>query len=141
MPKVNWDDVKEGQKYPPVPEGTYKAKVVNVEEVTTKKGDPMWKVRLEIVEGPQAGQLLFDNIVWSEAALSRAKMIYSRLGLETSGLWDASPADIFGKQAFVTVGIQEYMDGDGNTKERNQIPYDGYQMIPDMDGGEEALQF
>ena len=84
---ITMDDrvVLRADVYRPIPEGKYVCKMAEIEEASTKNGDEMWKLRLEVVEGAHAGRYLFDNLVFSAAAMKRVKLICSRLGIDVSG--------------------------------------------------------
>ena len=125
-PEVNWDDVDEFDDFTPIPEGRYLCEAVDVEERFTKGGDEMWNVRWEVLEGECKGRTIFDNIVWSEKAKKRVKMIFKRLGLNTSGSDNPSSSIIIGKQIYIDTTIEDYETDEGQTKQRNIVPYAGY---------------
>ena len=64
---------------------------------------------------------------FSQAALKRVKLICARLGLDVSGEIDLTPSLITGRTCYVTVGIEEYEDHQGNLKKRNVVPFAGYE--------------
>ena len=77
--------------------------------------------------GPHRGRYIFDNMVFSDAALKRVKLICSRLGIDTSRELDLTPDLIKGRSCYVTVETEEYEDQEGNTKQRNVVPFAGYE--------------
>lgn len=129
--KVNWDTVSDDMSgFDPLPDGQYPVKVVEVEERSTSKGDPMWSLQLEVLSGQYAGRIIFDNITWSEAGMKRVKFVLRRLGLELSGEQEIKPEDLVGKAALVTTMIDTYFsEKHGKEKRRNQIPFDGYERL------------
>ena len=127
MPKINFKNVDDVQDFSPLPEGKYRCRVAEVEETSTQYGDEMWKLRLVVESGPHRGRYIFDNLVFSKAALKRAKLICSRLGLDVSGEIDVTPALVKDRTCDVTVNIEEYEDQEGNLKTRNVVPFDGYE--------------
>jgi hypothetical protein len=127
MPKIDFSTIEDAKSFTPVSEGTYHCEIASVEQTTTGKGNEMWKLKLKILEGEHAGRHLFDNIVFTPAAMKRIKLVCSRLGLDTSGELDLTPAMIRGKQALVTVQIEEYVDDEGQERSRNKIPFGGYE--------------
>jgi hypothetical protein len=129
MPKIDFSTIEDAKTFTPVPEGTYLAEVNSVEQTTTGKGNEMWKLKLKILEGEHAGRHLFDNLVFASAAMKRIKLVCSRLGLDTSGELDLTPAMLRGRAALVTVQIEEYVDDDGKERRRNRIPFDGYEAV------------
>lgn len=111
--------------FPPVPADEYLCEVVDVEKKFTTKGDEMWRVRFQIVEGSYAGQSIWDNIVFSEAAHDRARLIFSRLGVELrEGVFDYQPRHIEGKRVFITVELEDY-----EGKPQNTVPFAGYRKV------------
>ena len=129
MPRIDFSTVEDAKTFTPVPEGTYLCEVNSVEQTTTNKGDEMWKVRLKILEGPHAGRFLFDNLVFSPAAMKRVKLACSRLGLDTTGELDLTPKMLRGRTAVVTVQIEDFVDDEGRERQRNRIPFDGYESV------------
>lgn len=127
MPKIDFNKVDDVQDFSPLPDGKYLCRVVEVEEATTQYGDEMWKLRFAVESGPQRGRYIFDNLVFSEAALKRVKLICSRLGLDVSGKLDLTPALISGRSCHVTVATEAYEDQEGKTKRRNVVPFAGYE--------------
>jgi len=79
MPVINFSKVDDVQDYSPLPEGKYLCELSEVEETSTQYGDEMWKLKFEVVDGEHIGRYIFDNMVFSEAALKRVKLICSRL--------------------------------------------------------------
>ena len=52
--------------------GTYHAEVSDFEETTSKAGNAMFVVYLEITEGPHAGQQIIDRLPQTEKAMFRS---------------------------------------------------------------------
>ncbi len=144
-PEVNWDEVETRGDFTPIPEGTYRVSVIEINEDTTGKGDEMWKTRLEVQDGPHKGRLIFDNIVFSVNAIKRAKLIFSRLGVKTEGKMNLTPDMILDKECFVDVVIDDYTDDDGNTKKKNSVLFAGYHSLteggstPQASGSQQKL--
>jgi hypothetical protein len=143
MPKIDFSKVGDVQDFTPLPAGQYLARLVGVEEASTQHGDEMWKLRFEVVDGPHAGRLIFDNLVFSDAAMKRVKLICSRLGLDVSKELSLTPETIKGRTARLTVEVEPYEDTEGRSKQRNVVPFAGYERAGEDagDGGEEGLPF
>lgn len=127
MPRIDFNNVDDVQDFSPLPEGKYLCRLAEVEEAATQYGDDMWKLRFVVESGPHRGRYIFDNMVFSEAALKRAKLICSRLGLDVSREIDLTPSLVKGRTCYVTVDIEEYEDQEGNLKKRNVVPFAGYE--------------
>lgn len=156
MPKIDFDKVDDVQDFSPLPEGKYFCRLAEVEEAVTQYGDEMWKLRFAVASGPYQGRYIFDNLVFSEAALKRVKLICSRLGIDISGELDLVPSMIKGRTCNVAVDVEEYEDSEGKTKKRNVVPFAGYERADESadayaethgdgggaeDDGEERLPF
>ena len=131
MPKIDFNHVDDVQDFSPLPDGQYLCRLAEVEEAATQYGDEMWKLRFVVESGPHRGRYIFDNMVFSDAALKRVKLICSRLGLDVSGELDVTPALIKGRTCYITVESEEYEDQEGNTKWRNVVPFAGYERAGD----------
>ena len=116
-----------------MPAGKYLCRLVGLEEASTQNGDEMWKLRFEVIKGPSAGRLIFDNMVFSDAAIKRVKLICSRLGLDVSKELDLTPELIKGRVALLTVDVEPYEDAEGRTKQRNTVPFAGYERASESD--------
>lgn len=127
MPKLNMKNVEDAEGFSPAPAGDYLCELIKVEEASTNAGDEMWKLRWEIIEGQSKGKKIFDNMVFSDNAMKRVKLILSRLGLDVSGEIDLVPETILRKRAIVTVEIESYSDDEGREKRRNVVPFGGYE--------------
>ncbi|HEQ60203.1 MAG TPA: DUF669 domain-containing protein [Firmicutes bacterium] len=127
MPKVDFSKVDDVQDFTPLPEGKYLCRLNGIEEATTQYGDDLWKLRFEVAEGEHAGRYIFDNMVFSQAAMKRVKLICSRLGLDVSGELDLTPKLLIGRTALVETQIEEYEDSEGRKKKRNVVPFAGYE--------------
>lgn len=127
MPRIDFNNVDDVQDFSPLPDGKYLCRVAEVEEAATQYGDEMWKLRFAVESGPHRGRYIFDNMVFSDAAMKRVKLICSRLGLDISRELDLTPALIKGRSCYVTVETEEYEDQEGNAKKRNVVPFAGYE--------------
>ncbi|MCP4573815.1 MAG: DUF669 domain-containing protein [bacterium] len=130
MPRINFDQVNDVDEYSPIPDGEHVVRVVDIESDTTRAGDEMWKLRLQVDGGEHDGRLIFDNLVFSTKAMSRVKLICSSFGLDVSGAVDLDPTMLLEKRALVTTYQEEYEDDRGQAKVANRIPFDGYDRVP-----------
>ncbi len=131
MPKVDFSKVEDVQDFSPLPEGKYLCKVSDIEETTTQYDDEMWKLKFEVIQGEHTGRFIFDNMVFSEAAMKRVKLICSRLGLDVSGELDLTPSLLKGRRCYISVITEEYEDNEGRIKKRNIVPFAGYERAKD----------
>lgn len=127
MPKIDFNNVDDVHDFSPIPDGKYLCRLAEVEEAATQYGDEMWKLKFVVEEGRYRGRYIFDNMVFSPAAMKRVKLICSRLGLDTSGELDLTPEDIKGRACYLTVETEDYEDSEGNAKKRNTVPFAGYE--------------
>lgn len=127
MPRIDFNNVDDVQDFSPLPDGKYLCRVAEVQVSATQYGDEMWKLRFVVEQGPHRGRFLFDNLVFSNAAMKRVKLICSRLGLDVSRELDLTPALIEGRSCSVTVETEDYEDTEGHPRRRNVVPFAGYE--------------
>jgi hypothetical protein len=70
MSALNWgelvaDSGDSSNKFEILPDGDYDAKVVEASHTLTAKGKTMFKVKLQVLQGPYANRFLWDNLVIS----------------------------------------------------------------------------
>ena len=133
MPKIDFSQVSDAEGYTPLPDGEYPCQLTDIELDRTRSGDEMWKLRWKVATGEHTGRLLFDNLVFSEKAMSRVKLVCSVLGIDTSAEVDLEPVMLLDKEAMISTFQQEYTDQQGQTKMVNKIPFDGYSWIQQDD--------
>ena len=131
MPSIDFTAVDEAADFSPLPDGQYRCRLDQIEPDRTQYGDEMWKLRFAVEDEPFQGRFIFDNLVFSEKALGRVKLICSRLGLDVSGAVNVTPELLRHRVCLIEVESEEYVDEEGNTKKRNIVPFAGYQRIED----------
>jgi hypothetical protein len=131
MPQVDWDSTPDANDYSPLPDGTYRVTVEEVEEKQTSSGDLWWNLELRVIHGDCAGKKFWDGIFFTEKAMPRVKLVCSRLGLKVHGVVDLTPDMLVGKVAYVNVIQEDYIDKEGNTRTKNSVPFGGYTKIND----------
>ena len=129
MPRIDFGTIEDAKGYSILPEAGYRCRFADIEETSTQYGDDMWKLTLMVAAGDYEGRRIFDNMVFSDRALARVKLICAALGIDVSGSVDLVPAMLLGKECNVTVEIQEYEDSTGKLKQRNSVPFAGYAPI------------
>jgi hypothetical protein len=126
--KIPFQKVPDAQDFTPVPDGEYLCRLTSVEESETKEGDGLWKMHFVIDEGEHSGSYIFDNLIFSEKALPRAKHICQELGLDTSGELDLTPAAIMDRKCYLSVTVEAYEVG-GVRKQKNKVLFTGYRAV------------
>lgn len=116
------------QGFPLLPDGEYLCVLEQVRELSTKAGDLMWGLQFAVVGGEHQGAKVFDNLVFSDAAASRRKLIFKRLGYDVDQPFDVEVDDLLGKQVYLTVEEESYQD-----KVRNKVPFAGYRAVKELD--------
>ena len=136
MPQLNFGEIDDAEDFTPVPIDRYLCRLSEIVERSTKNGDELWSLKWEIITGKYQGRFIFDNLVFSETALKRVKLVCSRLGLDVSGEINLTPDLLTGRQAYLNIEIEQYeSEKDGKTKSRNTVPFAGYEHYG---GGEET---
>lgn len=136
--ELNWDavlgGVEEDEKENPsssgdfeaLPAGPYSVVVQEAEKQTSKTGNDMIKVRVQVTEGPYANRVLFNYIVFSTGNPRAMRMTLERLaafGLTREFIATTKPsianlADMLvGRKATAVVAIQK----EGDYAGRNEI--------------------
>ena len=128
MPRINFKKVDDVRESGPLPAGTYLCRLDDVEVDETRHGDEMWKLRFEVVAGPHERRCIWDNMVFSNTAMPRAKLICGCLGLDVTDTLDVTPETLLGRTCQVMVDIEDYEDQNGNPRRRNSVPFAGYKQ-------------
>ena len=64
----------EGPSFEVMPRGNYQCVVTECDfDFSSTKGEPMWKMRLEVMEGEFEGRRLFSNMMWAGNGLTFTK--------------------------------------------------------------------
>jgi len=141
MPKINFAEVDDVQQFTPIPPGRYLCRVERVEESETQNGAEMWRLGLKVLEGDHAGRWIFDNLVFSKAALARVKSFCKAAKVDASGTVELESSMIRGKQCHVSVDIDEYPNSEGRLTKHNVVPFTGYEPTGTVGEDEDALPF
>ena len=95
-----------------VPAGTYRAEVSDFEETTSKAGNAMFVVYLEIIEGPHAGQQIIDRLPQTEKAMFRSAAFLQALGVKIAKKKIAlNPRSLIGRPVDIVVEDGEPYNG------------------------------
>lgn len=98
-------------------EGKHVLKVTKCEEKTSDKGNDFWAITYEDKDKTR----VYDNLFFTEKTLNRVKKCFSNLGLDIDGEFDYAPEDILGLYMNAYIKIEEYVDKNGNKKQKNVI--------------------
>ena len=98
-------------------EGKHLLKVTKCEEKTSDSGKDFWAITYEDKDGTK----IWDNLFFTEKTLNRVKKCFSNLGLDVEGEFDYTPEDILGLYMNAEIKIEEYVDKNGNKKQKNTI--------------------
>lgn len=132
MPRVDFSETPDAQSFEPLPDGHYNCEVVKCVERTTAKGDTQWGLEMQVIGGEHKGRKIFDSILFQldnpkGGAMSRTKLVLSRLGFVIDKPLNIEPVELVGRKVVVTcAGIEEYKDKTGATRTKNLVPFDGY---------------
>ena len=95
-----------------VPAGTYHAEVSDFEETTSKAGNAMFVVYLEISSGPHAGQQIIDRLPQTEKAMFRSAAFLQALGVKIAKKKIAlNPRSLIGRPVDIVVEDGEPYNG------------------------------
>jgi len=92
--------------------GTYHAEVSDFEETTSKAGNAMFVVYLDIIEGPHAGQQIIDRLPQTEKAMFRSAAFLQALGVKIARKKIAlNPRSLIGRPVDIVVEDGEPYNG------------------------------
>lgn len=92
--------------------GTYHAEVSDFEETTSKAGNAMFVVYLEIIEGAHAGQQIIDRLPQTEKAMFRSAAFLQALGVKIAKKKIAlNPRSLIGRPVDIVVEDGEPYNG------------------------------
>lgn len=92
--------------------GTYRAEVSDFEETTSKAGNAMFVVYLEITEGAHAGQQIIDRLPQTERAMFRSAAFLQALGVKIARKKIAlNPKSLIGRPVDIVVEDGEPYNG------------------------------
>ena len=105
-----------------IPAGIYRGSIVSAEEVIAKSsGNEMISLTWE-VDGNHA--LIYDNLVFTEKAAWKIDTLLKATGHAPANKGDEielNADDMIGWAAPLNVGVDKYVDGAGNEREKNVI--------------------
>lgn len=92
--------------------GTYRAEVSDFEETTSKAGNAMFVVYLEITSGPHAGQQIIDRLPQTEKAMFRSAAFLQALGVKIAKKRiSLNPKSLIGRPVDIVVEDGEPYNG------------------------------
>ena len=133
MPRVDFSKVNGTRDLGPLPAGKYLCRLAEVEETTTRSGDPMWKLRFEVAKGRHEGRHIRDRVAFTPKAIKRVRALCAALGLKASGKVDLTPGQIEGRTCCVRVRVDQYKNQDGQMTPCNEVQFNGYEPAPRKD--------
>lgn len=102
--------------------GTYHAEVSDFEETTSKAGNSMFVVYLEITEGAHAGQQIIDRLPQTEKAMFRSAAFLQALGVKIAKKKIAlNPRSLIGRPVDIVVEDGEPYNGKVKSEVREYL--------------------
>ena len=102
--------------------GTYHAEVSDFEETTSKAGNTMFVVYLEITEGAHAGQQIIDRLPQTEKAMFRSAAFLQALGVKIAKKKIAlNPRSLIGRPVDIVVEDGEPYNGKVKSEVREYL--------------------
>jgi hypothetical protein len=139
--KVNFGNVEDAKDISSlIDEGDYICVCVKVEEGNTDDGDAMWNLWWKIYDGAFENRYIFDRLFFNQKCYPRMKLILGRLGFDVSGELDLTTDMLVGKFALVTVKHKVQTKGKNAGKNREEVPFGGYQAVEVSEEGESATE-
>nr|DAV70964.1 MAG TPA: Protein of unknown function (DUF669) [Caudoviricetes sp.] len=105
-----------------VPAGTYHAEVSDFEETTSKAGNVMFVIYLEITEGPHSGKQIIDRLPQTEKAMFRSAAFLQALGVKIAKRKIAlNPKALIGRPVDIVVEDGEPYNGKVKSEVREYL--------------------
>lgn len=102
--------------------GTYHAEVSDFEETTSKAGNTMFVIYLEITEGAHAGQQIIDRLPQTEKAMFRSAAFLQALGVKIAKKKIAlNPRSLIGRPVDIVVEDGEPYNGKVKSEVREYL--------------------
>ena len=96
------------ESYTRASEGIHTAKIASIELTQSQGGDDMLKITYEIIKGEDKGCKVFDNIVLTEKALWKLKLLLQAIGMKADGKVALDLDKMEGKICDIDVIHEEY---------------------------------
>ena len=126
MFKVNYSGVVESGNFEPLPAGDYSVVIGRVETVKTLKGDPMVKVRYNVINGEYDGRVLFDNVVifgGNKPGAGMTKHFLHVIEEQYDGEFEIVPSNWVGKKLNVVLKVDEKYNNNKVTERKEYMPF------------------
>lgn len=116
-----------------VEDGDYLLRVAEVRENSGSDGRVGWMLRLELVDGPQAGRTaVTDWLNFTDRGMHRVRLVLGALGFDIHVPLDVDPSELLGLEAIVRLETQETRrSADGRLQRRSRVTYDGWAPAPE----------
>lgn len=102
-PKIPMDEVPNAPTSM-VPEGEYRARIVDVKPTVSSKGNDMWDITFRIIGGEYDDSPIYDNLVDVQAVWWKWKRIYEAAGYRVDATIDCDPVrDLMNKSMILKV--------------------------------------
>lgn len=123
-----YDPNKASGGFDPIPAGTYRCKFTNVTDKTkdgqplqSKNGDPMFGVRLTVIEGEHEGAIVYDYLTFGGKGYNRIKILLGALGFDNEKALDVTTRMLQDQNVKVDI-IESVYEG----KPQNKVMFAGY---------------
>ena len=121
MPKLNKTQAKAvsdaESSFDPLDDGVYHVRLREVNAVTAKSGNPMWKVEFEVVEDPYVNRRLWTNLVQIDSALFKTNEFFAAFDVEPTTDTD----ELCGQVCRAVVSTRTIQEGAHKGEISNQI--------------------
>lgn len=127
MPRIDFSKASDERKFSPLPAGRYLCRLAEVEETTTRSGEPMWRLRFTVAKGRHEGRYIRDRVAFTPKAIKRVRALCAALGVRAAGKGELTPEQVEGRRCYVRVRIDQYENRDGQMTPCNEVAFDGYE--------------
>lgn len=115
-------------------EGIHTAQLIQVDDKETQNGDDMLVCQFKVTKGDSEGAIVYDNIVLTDKALWKFKLVLEALGVAAEGKVVIDLDKLIGKTCDIEVAHEEY---NGQTRARILNYTKSASAVDDIDDDDE----
>lgn len=115
-------------------EGIHTAQLIQVDDKETQNGDDMLVCQFKVTKGDSEGAVVYDNIVLTDKALWKFKLVLEALGVAAEGKVVIDLDKLIGKTCDIEVAHEEY---NGQTRARILNYTKSASAVDDIDDDDE----
>jgi hypothetical protein len=136
LPVYSIEDLEKANSYPPLENGRYKFRVLSKEQGTSKAGNHMEKLVLEVHHTPNRTMKCFHDFTFNSPEdkshmwlIGNAKKFLDCIGVEYN---EDAFERVVNREGYANFFVKEYTAKDGSKKEKFVVPPEGFLSPEDL---------